>query len=1039
MSCRKWLVRGLVFTAVAALTCAGWAYQRWTSPSVVRQQVMNRLQALFPSSAIALESAHMRLLGGIAISELRLVRRDDASHTDFAYVPSARIYLDKEMLLGGKLALRKVELPRPRLRLVREKDGHWNWAGLLAQADPRIAVPTLVIDDGMLLIVDRLAPRSLPPLEISHVKLTLVNDPLSTITIAGLGQSEMLGKVQFRATLRRDTHQATLRFQADGIALTEGLVSRLACLCPSNDLTGLSLVGTADLQASVQYRPGSSEPLTYDVSLNIHDGKLQHPRLPLTLEHLQAAARCANGKLTLERLTARAGPAEISAQATGLLPCVAANLSGSFNIKHLPVTRELCARLPWNLTKLYDALRPNGQLSALVEFNRDNGQWRQRHCLMRPEGGTVLYDRFRYPVEQITGTLDLDLGERLLKIDVAGYGGPQPVFLQGSWKGTGLAADVRLDLQADGVAVDEKLINALPAAQQHLARSFHPAGRADLTAHIRHVPGAATYANTYQVRFHDAFVKWDGFPYPVGKVTGTLVLLPDHWEFRDFSGIRNGAEIHVRGNSFPRQQGALPSQECRVVIEIEGKNVGIDSDLREALQPIPGLAKAWDNFRPRGRMSFQARVDRMPGRPQDMDIGVEVKGCSVLPVFFSYALQDLGGQFRFKGNRLQFSQLRASHGAARLSIDQGTVDVSPRGAYYVVLDDVWADPVVPDRDFVEALPQKLGVAVTALKLHNPFKLWARKVVVSQDEVPGSRPSLWWEGQMHLDHAHAFLGVDAGDVTGTLSCIGLYDGQQLRGLAGNVELTRATVLKQPFENVHSHFHIDEKAPGILVIDLNKAPLYGGDLSGQARLEFGSTLRYDLNLTASQIDMKQLGRQNLGPQSELAGQAWARLYLTGQGEGVRSLDGNGSFHVPRGKLYNLPFLSDLLKVLGLRWPDRTFFDEAHADFSIHGHRLLVDRLDLWGGVLSLSGRGALNLDGTDVALDFYPSWGPMEQLLPPAVRTVSPALSKSLLKIEMRGKVGGQPGELQFHKKPIPVLVDPLLHLRDRVVKGENKQG
>jgi hypothetical protein len=1035
---RKWLVRGLVLTIAAGLAGAGWLFQRWTSPAVVRQQVISRLQALFPRAAIALESARLRLLGGIALSELRLARRDDPTRTDFVYVPSARIYHDKEQLLDGKLALRKVELYRPRFRVVREKDGHWNWADLVAKSDSHEPLPTLVIDDGTLLLEDRQTASGLPPLEILHVQLTVLNDPVSTVTVTGEGRSEMLGKVELHATLQRETGQGSLAVKALGIPVTSSLISQLASGCPQADIAHLTVSGIADFEGELHYSPGIPKPWKYDLACKVHDGKIDHPRLPLALQDMELSLRCADGTVTVKTFTASSGPALVSGEGQAQLGESAADVTGTVRVQHLPLTRELCKRLPWDMTRIYDMLSASGPVSVCLEFDYKGGNWHKRHCLLRPEGAAICYDRFRYPVEQITGTLDLDLVERLLKMDLAGYASGQPVYLQGYWKSTGLAADVQMDIQADGVALDEKLIHALPTeALQQLARSFHPKGKADLVAHIRHVPGAEKYDCTYQARFHDAFVKWDGFPYPVDKVNGTLILLPDHWEFRDFAGTRNGADIRVRGTSFPQEPGVPPGRESRVVIDIAGKNVGIDADLREALRPLPGLAKGWDTFRPGGRMSFQARVDRVPGKPQDMDIAVEVNGCSVLPIFFPYALQDLSGQFRFKGSRLQFSQVRANHGASTLTIDQGTVDFSPRGAYYAVLEDVWANPVVPEQDFIAALPKMMGAGVTFLKLEDPLKIWARKVIVAQDDTPGSRPDLWWEGQLRLDRTRLNLGIQASDVTGTVACVGRYDGQQLRGLVGNAALTQATVLKQPLENVHAHFHVKDKTPSIVVIDLNKAPLFGGDLSGQARLEFGSTMRYDVNLTASQIDMHQLGRHNLGPKSDLAGRAWARLFLTGQGEGISTLEGNGSFHLPRGKLYKLPFVSELVRFLDIRGPERTFFDEAHADFSIHGQRLLVDRLDFWGRGVNLSGKGALNLDGTDAALDFYSSWGPLEPLLPPALRTVTPALSKCLLKIEMRGKVGGRPEELKFHKKPVPVLLDPLLEIRDRVVKGEKK--
>ena len=74
---------------------------------------------------VTVESARLRLLGGTAVSELRMARRDDADMTNFLHVPSAVIYHDKEHLLGGRLAIRKMELERPRLRVVRDADGRY--------------------------------------------------------------------------------------------------------------------------------------------------------------------------------------------------------------------------------------------------------------------------------------------------------------------------------------------------------------------------------------------------------------------------------------------------------------------------------------------------------------------------------------------------------------------------------------------------------------------------------------------------------------------------------------------------------------------------------------------------------------------------------------------------------------------------------------------------------------------------------------------------------------------------------------------------
>src|SRR5205085_3490986 len=104
----------------------------WTNPAAVRQQVMLRLEEMFPGATISLDSARLRILGGISLSELRFTRRDDPEQTELLHIPSAILYHDKEKLLEGSLSIRKVELQRPRLRLVRYADGRWNLHGLAA-------------------------------------------------------------------------------------------------------------------------------------------------------------------------------------------------------------------------------------------------------------------------------------------------------------------------------------------------------------------------------------------------------------------------------------------------------------------------------------------------------------------------------------------------------------------------------------------------------------------------------------------------------------------------------------------------------------------------------------------------------------------------------------------------------------------------------------------------------------------------------------------------------------------------------------------
>jgi hypothetical protein len=193
---------------------------------------------------------------------------------------------------------------------------------------------------------------------------------------------------------------------------------------------------------------------------------------------------------------------------------------------------------------------------------------------------------------------------------------------------------------------------------------------------------------------------------------------------------------------------------------------------------------------------------------------------------------------------------------------------------------------------------------------------------------------------------------------------------------------------------------------------------------------------VNLTASQINLAEAGQLNLGPKSQISGAASARLYLRGMGTGIEFLEGNGAIDIPHGHLYNLPFLNNLLHFLGANAHDHTTFEEFHTAFGIQGPKVTVQRIDLLGNTISLSGKGDFDLTSKDVKLDVYPMWGRVEQILPPMLRPYPTTFSKNLLTVEVRGKVTANPKDLKFQLKPMPVIVDPLLLLRDRVTGQGN---
>ncbi|HEV3437592.1 MAG TPA: hypothetical protein VG122_09535, partial [Gemmata sp.] len=148
MSLRSWAIRGLILSGVATIVALVWLANSWVSPERVRAQVMEHLLSQFENEQVDIQigSARMRILGGIAVSDLKLTRR--GADLPFLSVPSAVLYHDKEQLNRGRLVIKKIDLENPELNLERSTDGKWNITGLFKEGPADKPVPTFVIKDG---------------------------------------------------------------------------------------------------------------------------------------------------------------------------------------------------------------------------------------------------------------------------------------------------------------------------------------------------------------------------------------------------------------------------------------------------------------------------------------------------------------------------------------------------------------------------------------------------------------------------------------------------------------------------------------------------------------------------------------------------------------------------------------------------------------------------------------------------------------------------------------------------------------------------
>jgi hypothetical protein len=1072
MGCRKWLVRGLVFSALGGLGLTAVLYQVWTCPAAMRGQVLAKLGARFVGATVSVESAHLRLLGGTAVREVRLARRGGVDNRDLLYVPSGVIYHDKERLLGGTLALRKMELDHPVIRLARGRDGRLNWQGVLGPVELNERVPTIVIRHGTLLVEDCVDRPGTPLVEMQDVCVTIVNDPLDTLVIEGAARTDLAGPVKVSARLQRHTDILTANLQLPAVPVGPPLVQRLAFLQPEAAAHVHQLSGRGSVRAALTYRPRASPAVNYDVSVSLSDGKFSHARLPFALEGVEASARCIDGKVPLARLTASFpapyGPGRIETSVRDLVcppPADDKSLSvepedcareADVKVEHLVVGAHLLGQLPAPAPEIENDYHPDGPVSVSCSFRREGpGHWR-KDWVIRAEGARGKFHKFAYELERLTGAIEMTTRSdhnNDAAVHLVGYSEGRPVAITGEIHGPKATSAINFEIAADRVPLDGKLFEALPAdgpnSARKIAREFlprrsrelgldrAPMGVADVRATVHRQAGHSEFQNRFLITFHDSAVQYDLFPLPLEHASGVLEVRPnDHWECRGFRGEHAGGEVRVECHSehlAPAADNPTPGHTDRVIVDVQGRDVPIDDDFEQALAPpaAPGraaLQKTFQTLALNGRLSFGAHVEDRPGQPQDFDATVAVRGCSMKPAFFRYAMNDVGGTVRYVRNRpdehrpdhVYLTELSARHGSTSLAMTKGEITLKAGGGYYGHFLGVRGTAVRADADLLAALPQTVRKGLDSLKLETPVDV-STELKVDAGADPAVPPVIWWDGGARLHDARLRVGVDLKGVEGTVCCCGRHDGHQLdEGLVGNLLLSQASVFGQPVRNVRGQFEVAPDTPETFRVRNLAGELFSGTIGGQALVTTGPVPKYEVVLHAMGIDLEQFGRHNLGAGIELQGPVTASLALWGEGQEITGLKGNGQVGLASGKLYRLPLLLDLIKAFGLRLPDRTAFEQAHLDFAIDGPQVQVRKLELYGNAVSLRGQGTLTIDGSDLNLDFNADWARFGQVLPTGVSALPRALSDQLLKIKLRGSFGAP----RFEKELIPGVIEPV---------------
>ncbi len=511
-SLRSWLIRTTVLALLGGAGALAWAVGEYVGPERVRLLFIAALQERMPDATIEVESAHLRLFGGVTATNVVVTRKGEAA--PILSAPYLKVAHDKERLHLGKLVIRKVELDGPTLRVARTADG-WSWQGLLADRESGAPLPAVIVRNATVEFTDRRA-EPLPPLTLTGFKFQLLNDPLTDVRIetnftlatrpGGSAQPPGLTvPVSLTARFRRADPTLHLHVEVPELALTSDLMPAVAKLSPelAEHLTPLS--GQLGVRADLKRNElGQSN---YHVKLDLHGGRYDDPSLPWPLEHLNVALQYKDGRVTVEKATGKLGaaPLELSLETRPVADILAAVGAPSpaegkkpgfeqfaelglekltLSAREVPLDDDLFAKLPAAATRTRKMLNPAGTVDINVSVARTPAGALRREYDIRPHKLSIAYEKFRYPVESLSGSVKLARtpeGVPEFAVALDGLASGCPVKLTGTVGAEGKERQIDLKLSGTNFPIDARLVAAMPPKYAQTFGKLRATGRADFT------------------------------------------------------------------------------------------------------------------------------------------------------------------------------------------------------------------------------------------------------------------------------------------------------------------------------------------------------------------------------------------------------------------------------------------------------------------------------------------------------------------------------------------------------------------------------
>lgn len=969
---------------------------------------------------ITTKSARLSLMGTVRLKNLRIISKDKADYDNAfltANVVYARFTLGSLFTLKPKLKVIKVY--NFVLRALYDTDtGKWNLPGIsLAGTSGKLDIPEVELEKGLFkygrIVRGQIQPVMEIPLALS-IKKSYSSQQFELTTGSGeFGQGSILkgswnkGKITISGGVcsdtvvsleklwRINTLAGEIDYDSDGNYSMQVRLKDFQYLSEQTSQTVNAMLNKKMFPEELpfltylqnffeEYRPIGKIDLEVQAKGNfykMHDNKIagtvyckdvsvRNTEFPYAIEHIMGKIDFTENSYKLNELRGKHGDSEFVI--SGWEKDFGERRQYEFHItsKGMDIDEDLYNALNANEQKVWSDFEPKGKAALNFSVSRQLPEGKKSRMEMTLQSMEAVFKHFPYPLRNLSGKVIFE-NDRVIFSDVISRNGKGKITINGQTESTKPYFDIKI--KVENISLDKELAESLPEKQRQLWKNLNLGGTVDGDIRIHSVQGG-TSDFAADVNIKKGELKINALP-AIKDALVQATIMSDMVHIEELKGKYGNGSISLHGRVWPAESTQQSSYDLSLFaeqVELDDTIISLFGRHREITEQL--------NLR--GKVNITADFNKTH-REQDVKYKVSVNCAGVAANLNSLGcrLKDIQGDVRITNDRITLEHLTAGP----VGTDKPTVTIDGQ----VAIKD-------SDRKDAKLLDLSCDIKFDNCDLYAAGKVTEVTGLLKVSAAYDTEDGLC-KGQADLKIQH--LRIDGKLLTNASAFIG-YEPKEQSWISSNL--------------------IAYCYDGTVMGKLTIKPLQGRPT-------------YTLQAALTNIDLQKFLEQCRADYAPAAA-AQAEMensngtYTSGKMSGSLNVTGylGSSFpRMGRCKLVitemqfgKMSLLAKILSVMRLNAPEDYAFDQMVVDSYIENNKLNLQKIDLSGKTLVLSGSGSVDLESHGINVVLTARDKHLGAAKPTILQSLTEALSPAMMRIDVTGDFY----DPKVETRTLPVLKD-----------------